>query len=154
MDVSVYGEVIITNLAIIVIPPKPTKDRTMRTGAKLAFGVAGSKLTDRSEAPGSGGMLNLSHGDPVPALEQIKRVTTCWPSEVPAELSGHPNWPKLKETIPITFYPRAIIDTVRLSWTGKMTITVPGVDDQEAGVNFWQVSKAKSHLQRAGYPLQ
>lgn len=154
MDVSVYGEVIITNLAIIVIPPNPTKDRTMRTGSKFAFGVAGSKLTDRSGAPASGGLLNLSHGDPVPPLEQMNSVMTCWPSDVPAELSGHSNWPKLKETTPLTIYPRSVIDNVRLSWTGKMTITVPGVYDGEAGVNFWQLSKAKKHLRRAGFPMK
>jgi hypothetical protein len=36
-----------------------------------------------------------------------------------------------------------------------MTLTLPGVGpDVDGGVNFWQVSKAKSHLKRAGYRLE
>jgi hypothetical protein len=35
-----------------------------------------------------------------------------------------------------------------------MTITLPGVGpDVRTGLNFWQVSKAKGHLKKAGYRL-
>ena len=155
MDIFACGDVIITDLALIVIAPNPTKARAIRVGAAMAGGVVGSMLVRISSSPGSGGLLNLFLGDPVPPLAHMKSVTTCWPSEVPEELAGLHGWPRISLTRPLTFCPRAVIGAVRLSWTGQMTIRILDIGpDVDARVNFWQVSKAKSHLRRAGYRLE
>lgn len=83
-------------------------------------------------------------------LDRTGERPQCW-----ADTERPQEEPKLSETRPLTFYPRSVIGCVRLSWTGEMTITLPGVGpDVRAGVNFWQVSKAKGHLKRVGYRLE
>jgi len=156
MDVSVCGDVIVTDYAIIVVAPDPAKASAMRMGARAAGGVVGGLAMDSRQGGGGGGsLLNLNNAEPTPSLASMTRVTTCWPSEVPQELSGRTEWPKIPEARPLTFYPRSVIGKVRLSFTGELTLSLPGVGpDVQAGVNFWQVGKAKGALRKAGFPLE
>jgi hypothetical protein len=156
MDVSVCGDVIVTDFAIIVVAPDPNKASAVRMGARAAGGAAGSLAMDgRLGSGGSGSLLNLDNAEPIPPLASLTRLATCWPSEVPQELSGRSDWPRIAESRPLTFYPRNVVGKVRLSFTGELTLTLPGVGpDVRAGVNFWQVGKAKGALRRAGFPLE
>jgi hypothetical protein len=158
MNISVCGDVIVTDLAIIVVAPDPTKTKALQTGASMAGHIAGGAMGGALAAgyarSSSNSLLNLGDAEPVPPLAHMSRVVSCWPSEVPAELSGLEGWPKLAEVRALTFYPRGVIGEVKLSFTGEMTLTLPGVGpDVKTGVNFWQVGKAKSHLKNAGYRL-
>jgi hypothetical protein len=159
LEISVCGDVIVTDPAIVLVAPDPTRTKAFRAGAIVAGtaagGALGGALAGHSGSAAGGSLLNLGDAGPVPPLAEMKRVTTCWPSEIPVELSGLTDWPRIPETRPVTLYPRAAIGVVRLSWTGEMSITLSGIGpDVEASVNFWQVSKAKKHLHRAGYRLE
>jgi hypothetical protein len=158
VDISVCGNVIVTDMAIIVVAPDPGKTRAMRAGAAVAGHIAAGAIggaLGRGVGPSVGGsLLNLGDGQAVPPLAHMTRTTTCWPSEVPDELSTLADWPRIAPGRPLTFYPRSVVDSVRLSWTGQLKITLVGQGlDVEAGVNFWQVPKAKAHLMRAGYRI-
>src|SRR5262245_44174054 len=44
MDISVCGDVIVTDLAIIVVAPDPTKEKAMRVGGSVAGHLAGGAV--------------------------------------------------------------------------------------------------------------
>src|SRR4051812_8414470 len=106
MSVSVCGDVIVTDWAIVVIAPDPTKVGAMQAGARFAGGALGGALAASASRSGAGGnLLNLGNAEAVPPVAQMKRVTTCWPSEVPPELSQLPEWPRIPEARALTFIP-------------------------------------------------
>jgi len=133
MDITVCGNVVITDHALIVISPNPaTQARRQAAGSFAAHAVGGAlggaiAAATRPGSIGSGGLLNLGDGKEVPPLLHIDRILTCWPSEVPMELRDLSNWPRISEDRAVTFYPRALMGAIAVSWTGTLRVTFPGV---------------------------
>jgi hypothetical protein len=84
----------------------------------------------------------------------MQTVTTCFASEVPPELAASRGWPKVPDYRRVTFYPRTLIGSVKLSWTGALRATLPGAGpDLETRVDVFSMWKARDALRRWGYPL-
>jgi len=155
------GYLIVTDCCLIEVERPPGSNVSTSKALAMVFGgVFGAVLmsTDGEESGLrlKGSLLNLERGESVPdSIERIDRVVTCWATEVPEQLTRDPGWlRRLEDDAQLTFFPRHLIRTLHLSWSGEMRADVDGSKDLELGISFWQVGKARRHLHRSGYPLR
>ena len=154
------GHLIITDPCLVEIerPPGTTVTRSKVLAMVFGGALGAALMSTDDEETGlrlGGSLLNLERGEAIPDnIELIDRVVTCWGTEVPEQLMQQRTWPRrLADDAQLTFFPRHLVRSVRLSWTGELFADVDGSKDVDVGISFWQVGKARRHLQRAEYPL-
>lgn len=154
-----YAEhIVVTDLAIARIERRSDEER--RQVSTIVFvigGLVGPLLAAMAEwigLPGGPTRLYL-RPKATPALEAMGEVLTCWASEVPPELSSHPRWPKVEGFRPVTFYPRATIESVGFTRWGALRLLLRREASREVllPLPWWGRRVVRQHLLRAGYAL-
>jgi hypothetical protein len=161
MDLTVcagtHERLVITDHALVVVQVSTPEESQANVARVLFGGLLGAAVGGDGGSllgGGSQSILNLGNGKPVPPLHHMLAVTTCFASEVPPELASSRGWPKVADFRRVTFYPRALIGSVTLSWAGALRATLPvGGSDYETRVDLFSVWKARDALRRWGYPL-
>ncbi len=154
---GIYDCLVITDHALVVVQVSTPEETKARAGRHLFGGLLGAAVAGDGGSLLGGGtqsILNLGNGKPVPPLHHIGSVMTCFASEVPAELADSPGWPKVPEYRRVTFYPRTLINSISISWTGALRATLPHSGaDLETRIDLFALWKARDALRRWGYPL-
>ena len=90
-----------------------------------------------------------------PELQAMRDVFTCWASDVPVELALHPHWPRVESFRPVTFYPRASIESARRDRWGGLLLCLRREAAREVvlPLPLWGRRRLLGHLRQAGYPL-
>jgi hypothetical protein len=154
-----YGHarhVVVTDDAIITVERRSAEEQRQASTVALAVGggVLGALLAaivDRVGLPGGPTRLYLRPHD-TPRLAEMTEVLTCWASEVPTELAEERGWPKVEGFRPVTFYPRAVIDSLTLSrWRLTLTLKREAARQIDVTLAPWDYRKVRAHLHRAGY---
>lgn len=153
-----YGQyVVVTDDAIIRVERRSEEEQRQASAIVLAVGgIVGpvlAAISDRIGMPGGPTRLYLRPRD-VPPLAQLTEVTTCWASDVPAELAALVGWPNVESFRPVTFYPRAAIAMLGLSrWRGlELTLKREAAPEVVLPVPPWHQARVRQHLAKAGYP--
>lgn len=156
---SYRHHVVVTPLAIVRVERR-SEDEARQT-ASIAFSVGGilgpvlAAIAARVGMPGGPTRLYLLHSDP-PTLAEMTDVLTCWASDVPLEITRLPGWPEVEGFRPVTFYPRSVIASVRLSVIDGLVLDLARTSG--AGVTLpvpaWSRAKVRRALVKDGYPLE
>jgi hypothetical protein len=149
--------VVVMDEAIVRVERRSEEEKRQVSSIVLAAGWALGPIlavfADVVGMPGGPTRLYLRHTD-VPLPSAMKEVATCWAADVPADLATLPGWPRVEGFRPVTFYPRAAIATVRLTWRGiEMTLQREAARDVALAVPVWHHRKIREHLRRARYPV-
>jgi hypothetical protein len=162
MEVTVASSyrqhVVVTPLAIARVERR-SEDEVRQTSS-IAFSVGGlvgpvlAAIAERVGMPGGPTRLYLLHSDP-PALAEMADVFTCWAADVPPEITRLPRWPAVEGFRPVTFYPRAALASVRLSFFGGLSLDVGKAPSSRVKLPVppWQHGRIRSALVGGGYPL-
>ncbi len=162
MDITVcsgqHERLVITDHALVAVQVSSPQDR-QAVLAHVFGGLLGAAVAEQSAGSflgsGSQSLLNLGNARAIPPFHHIQAVTTCFASEVPAELSESDGWPRLADHRSVTFYPRTLISEVRVGWLGSVEAMLPGTGFHlKAAINPFSVWKARDALRRWGYPLR
>jgi hypothetical protein len=154
---GVHERLVITDHALVVVQvstPEETRANVSRHffGPLVGAAIAGDGVS--LLGGGAQSILNLGNAEPVPPLHHMERVTTCFAGEVPPELASSRGWPKVPDYRRVTFYPRTLIGSVKLSWTGALRASLQGTGPELATrVAPFSIWKARDALRRWGYPL-
>ena len=156
-----YGHarhVVVTDDAIITVERRSEEERRQASTAALIVGggVMGAllaTLVDQLGLPG-GPMRLYLRPHATPGVAEMTEVLTCWASEVPPELLNERRWPRVEGFRPVTFYPRAIIESLVVTpWQLKMTLRREAARQIDVPLAPWTYRKVRAHLSRAGYVL-
>jgi len=156
-----YGparHVVVTDEAIITVERRSAEERRQASIAALIVGggVMGAllaTLVDQLGLPG-GPMRLYLRPHATPGLAEMTEVLTCWASEVPPELLNEHRWPRVEGFRPVTFYPRAVIESLVVTpWQLKMTLRREAARRIDVPLAPWAYRKVRAHLSRAGYVL-
>lgn len=150
--------VVVADDAIVRVERRSEEER--RQVSTIAFVVGGvlgpllAALAERVGMPGGPTRLYLRPHGP-PPLAEMSEVETWWASDVPGELSGLPQWPRVEGFRPVTFYPRRAIAAVRiLPWRGLvLTLNREVAREATLAMPAWHHPRIRRHLREAGYPL-
>ena len=149
--------VVVMDDAIVRVERRSEEEKRQVSSIVLAVGWAIGPIlavfADLVGMPGGPTRLYLRHTD-VPLPSAMKEVATCWAADLPADLAALPEWPSVEGFRPVTFYPRAAIASVRLTWRGiEMTLRREAAKDVALAVAPWRHRKIREHLRRARYPV-
>jgi hypothetical protein len=147
---------VISDHALVDIITVTEDESRARTAHAVMGGMLGAAVAGDGEGLlTAGSVLHLGDSKPIPPFRHIDTVLTCFASEVPEELSTDRKWPKVLPHRRVTFYPRALIQVVTLSWFGALHADVTG---HPAGVDLrisvLEVRKARRALSQWAYPLK
>jgi len=150
--------VVVTDEAIITVERRSAEERRQASIAALVvgggmMGALLAALVDQLGLPG-GPMRLYLRPHATPGLGEMTDVLTCWASEVPPELLNEHRWPKVEGFRPVTFYPRAAIESLVVTpWQLKMTLKREAARHIDVPLAPWAYRKVRAHLLRAGYVL-
>ena len=156
-----YGparHVVVTDEAIITVERRSAEERRQASIAALIvgggmMGALLATLVDQLGLPG-GPMRLYLRPHATPGLAEMTEVLTCWASEVPPELLNEHRWPRVEGFRPVTFYPRAVIESLVVTpWQLKMTLKREAARHIDVPLAPWAYRKVRAHLSRAGYVL-
>jgi hypothetical protein len=156
-----YGHarhVVVTDEAIITVERRSAEERRQASIAALVvgggmMGALLAALVDQLGLPGGPTRLYL-RPHATPSVAEMKEVLTCWASEVPPELLNEHRWPRVEGFRPVTFYPRAIIESLWVSpWQLTMTLKREAARHIDVPLAPWAYRKVRAHLSRAGYAV-
>jgi hypothetical protein len=154
-----YSEhLIVSDLAIVRVERRSEEELRRASAIVLVVGgIVGpllAALAQRLGGPGVVGRLYLRH-QATPALAEMNEVFTCWASDAPDELIAHPKWPRVESFRPVTFFPRASIESVVVSRLNRLRLTLKREASREVALPlpFWGRRPVEAHLVRAGYPV-
>ena len=154
-----YAEhVIVTDHAIVRVERRSDEELRRSSAIVLvAGGLVGpilAAIAQRLGGPGALGRLYL-RPHATPPLAEMSEVFTCWASDAPDELTTHPKWPKVESFRPVTFFPRASIESSVVSRLNRLRITLrrEASRDVVLPLPFWGRRPVEAHLVRAGYPV-
>jgi len=156
-----YGpvrHVVVTDEAIITVERRSAEERRQASIAALVvgggmMGALLAALVDQLGLPGGPTRLYL-RPHATPGLAEMTEVLTCWASEVPPELLSEHRWPRVEGFRPVTFYPRAVIESLVVTpWRLRMTLKREAARHVQVPLAPWAYRKVRAHLSRAGYAV-
>jgi hypothetical protein len=151
--------VVISDPAIITVERRSEEElrqtRSIATSLPSFAGPVVAAIADRVGLPGGPVKLYL-RPSAVPPVSELTDVLTCWTSDVPDELTALPGWPKVESYRPVTFYPRAVIEGLMLSWWRGIVLTLAREAAREVAIPLpaWDRPRVRTHLLKAGYRLR
>lgn len=152
MRVTVAGsggdQLVVTDIAIVTLRRPLTAERAVTMQFGLLGGLAQAakdKKVDREAA-------QLAPR----AMTSIRGVVECKASEVPVELTRLPGWPKgVGAGLIATIYKKEEFRKMAVSfWRGIRFGLRTSPKTGYMPVPMWHVTKVRSHLQDAGYPVE
>lgn len=149
---------VVSDHAIVRVERRNEEERRQASTILFVMGaVLGpilAALADRFGLPGGPARLYL-RPSALPALEEMRDVVTCWAADAPEELLSHPRWPAVESHRAVTFYPRALVESVEFTTVGSMLLRLRREAAPEVPVPlaWWGRRRVRRHLERAGYAV-
>lgn len=155
---SFAEHLVVTDLAIVGVERRSDEELRRASAIVLvAGGIVGpmvAAMAQRIGGPGGPARLYLRR-QATPELAEMRDVFTCWASDAPEELTAHPKWPRVESFRPVTFFPRASIESVVVSRLNRLRLTLKREASRQVALPlpFWGRRAVEAHLVRAGYPV-
>ncbi len=146
-----HTRVVITDDAILQVSLKGGNPGAMAGGfAGGALGYLIGAALEHALEKGTPQTPASASSNPIVSLAAVDRVRVSTVADLPPEITGDPEFPRVAPDSKVTIFPRSAISAARLSiWDGLHLTTAEG--PSKVGLAAWHMSKVRSHLERAGY---